>query len=675
MRVHEIQTPLFCRLALSLRALLCLSIATFWSSFSYACPPDDYKYELEAKHAYANLYSNSTSSLRKVTLFKNKLRLQDTGANLDVLEEILGSSPPEDWAQKAGKCLTAFCVVRSLVDSDEAAYRLFVIPKISNIYFTLSVRETEKNPVTNKNTSSIWKKEELRHFEKAIRILPGFLSFPEHTVHVYRTGFHLEKTAADTNGVFDVLIYNGAFDEGDMPDDDAPQIPFTQKVLIHELCHVYDNESGFKLTYSFNLTEPLGFTGFNVSALLRSKTEWSRDEPVSKLARKNLREDFAETCAYYVTNPRTLYVRAPKHYEVMRKDVFENQEFVDASWNQPLYEELGYFLNTTDSEKSCEADLTELILKNIEIDSTGRVTETIPAGTILNGIPHTIFEASTYNDWPNGSEFISAIQKKRISEFLPIAKKDPDYCAKGGERVLYAHHNDACLRTLDKVRAILRENTTSNLPNFASKCLTEKQLSSECLKTKQTDALIRSHGNSPLTQAIALKKTAPAFPAHLRSEVLDRLPIETWFPACIAKLDRFNVSGDIVRYTLKRSLGSPTSSTTLDFGPLIPSASKTLSATGLACFDSIRSAMLKSGFELGSTLSELEIAILMRDSRTYRKTIQSFEAEVLIPISLIARGQDKLDVRKRVRSWIHAHPELRGLSLKDLGDKIPLLSK
>lgn len=658
--------------------------ALYPSSTPAPCPSEDSAHHNDAKRKYEDAYRGEKNF--KIT-FKNVLTLHDSPSKVSILDSVLGNPQPLNWLDRAKNCSTAFCVVRSLVDSDESAYRLLTIPKVSSVTFTLSPREAGYDHQTANRASSIWTKEELRQFSRAIEITPTLLKSVPKKVRVFRTGVRDGYDAANTSAMMDIRIYNDAFTMGDLPFDESERTTYLQKVIIHELCHVFDQQSqtlynlpGILNPYLINETNVADHSIFSASFQFKERTKLYKNQVVSHFVEDDYYEDFAETCAYFVANPKTLLKRAPDKYRIIRDLLFSGQDFSNETWNQPLYSNLDSYLTSESSESACEADLVKFVQNSIEIDSHGVVKEVIPAG--VNGNPTT--SSRTYPNWPNGSTLIGSIQENRLIEFLPVAKQDPEFCAKGGAEALRKRFRSACQKSISRLKELTRHNHGATLTLSSARCAHDRNLSTQCLHEKQKKSFIDRYGNTPLANAVADKVQYGIFSTSLRLYYLDTLNVADWLPSCFSKIFSVELNNRRLTYTLKSEIQSTTASDhTVTFSPLhAPAYFREIPAAALSCFESMHEALKATGYTFGENLSQVEIATLLSESKTYRKYIESFETSVLIPLIYSQRmnpnhtGYSPLAKSPRakrfVRTWLKGQSDLRKADPKPFIKALPL---
>ncbi len=641
------------------------------------CPSEDAIYLNEAKAAY-NQAQSRTKAVAHEVLLRGRVRLFDTDDNLIILKAILGSPEPELWSYKANGCRTVFCVVRRLVDSDEAAYRLLTIPKISSLIFTLSPRKAGEDYMKKVKASSVWTKEELRQFHKALEIVPPYLKVFKRPYIVYRAGIRDANYAARTFATQESVIYKDTFLHGDLPFDGSERTPFAQKVLIHELCHMYDMESERfipqldrdDVTYVQppELSASMWY-GMNIRPYANQK--------ISAMSDGDTYEDFAEACAYYVANPKTLIARAPDKFRIISETVFKSLDFTQSEWNQPLFQYLDQFLLSDGSESACEADFTQFINASVEIDATGRVTELIPAG-VDDGIHEVspVTQTISYKEWPRNSQSVNRIIQKRLIDFIPIAKQDLNFCKNGGEAALLRRFQSACPKTIARLNSLVHYSHENDFKAAFFVCMKKRDYSRECLTAVQEDRFIHSMGDSPLARAIIKKTRSATFPTSFRANEVNAIPVEEWLPSCLARTKTVSLEGRVLKYTMKDDVHSAVS-----YPFLSPLASPHASKLALSCFEDIREALAKRGVSFGSDISDLEITSLLSEADAYRDVIQSLENSVILPLIYLARSDPdyvahrplyKLPKARRVVSlWIRRNARVAKVSKNQILDRLP----
>lgn len=282
----------------------------------------------------------------KLPKSKNNIRginLEGSLLELKYLNKMLGQTPNDEW-KLAKDCKNVLCVLTKMYNSEETAQRVLNIAKRDGYIVSLA---KDFNNEKDKPVGQLFSPAEIRDIDLAYKLLPssykklssldllkrlpkGYLSPHGDNVAAYASpSFH--STYYNKEG--EITFIDGAFNS------DKSWGPL---VAVHELSHHVD--------YSYSQSKTLGISEGNeylkLSGWFKKKAykvdetsgkkilvdDWQHAPDkkfITEYASSQPAEDFAETCAYYIFEPKKLKSVDPDKYNFVKNIVFKGKEFIN----------------------------------------------------------------------------------------------------------------------------------------------------------------------------------------------------------------------------------------------------------------------------------------------------------------------------------------------------------
>lgn len=279
---------------------------------------DDYKSFLENK--YSNKHQDQIIYFQGHKLEKYNPEL------LFLLTRLIGNKDQknpfflnEDFNEKfdLNGCLTEYCIADRIFGKGMGVYYLYFLDRYNlNLSpYQLEIHEN-KDLEEDYHRLTTFSKEELELFSRSLALLPiefyGSFNNKE-TKRVNGLNRDNSQVLANSRMHF-YSLWEG--------DSDIEKVA----TIFHELAHNFAKQSHAKIDKN-NLWN--AFSKWRQSLDSKGKVKWTSENEnfVSRYARTNPAEDFAESFTAYIINPSFLKKVAPKKYNYLREYVFSGNEF------------------------------------------------------------------------------------------------------------------------------------------------------------------------------------------------------------------------------------------------------------------------------------------------------------------------------------------------------------
>ncbi len=627
------------------------------------CPAEEDYLSSQANLEYDTLLTNTPSKFTPNVMIANEapitkevqpgLRITDRPTLIQVLENTFEGVTLAPQAAQLATCNDTLCVLKTIFGSEEAAKRLLFISIQTG--FTLSVSPSHTQAVLETVTengvrttrqrqgSSVWALNELRRMTNTAKILPQIRAKLTSPVTIYRVGVP-SKAAAEASSESWIHFFQGAFENDESPWDGAENAIYTDKVFVHEYCHLIDYEGRY---------EPQ-----NGNAIKSYKSLLPKYQPrlgpgwgvkgngaqfVTDYSQKSHAEDFAESCAYFILAPKVLAERAPAKYAAMKDIVFSGRDFTGAFWNRPLFPEVSELLTSAATENQCESDLMNH-LGDIRLLGDGRAYE-------VGERTATSVTTWSHSHWYLTSVILKNSRDAILDESLKTLENSPTFCARGGERALRLRAPLICAEAQKKIEKVAKRSL-SELNTLASECVkTERNLTSSCVDSKMASK-IASETTDTLMVALAKRYETLPMAISLQSEAVKSVSVLDWLGACLSPVA--SVSPDAAGRTLYQLKGP----TVTNPGALVLSADnpQNLSSVQGACLGEIRNLLKRQNFTL-PTWSAAESVEFYKYLPGFEKLLGGIESVILSASLKRTCGVNgnaacsEADVTKRYRGW------------------------
>jgi hypothetical protein len=315
---------------------------------------------------YGLLYPSKEPKIVE-TIHSNQIT--GTKAEIEVLKNFVGEykgEAPLEFDAVAKACDSVLCILTKLLDNQESAYRVLNIAAKTGYVVSLAEFEIPRQKK--------WELDEIKKIEDALELLPSqfyhlksLKQFQLSSDYICKASQRNDSTPAASYGGKDITICESA--RGKKLDS---------IIIIHEVAHAYDHNVS-EAEYA-QMDKWLGSTsGFkDMSAHF-----------VSGYAQTNIREDFAESVAWYVVDPMSSLMKTPDKYNFVKNNVFRGEEFFEPKLDKKIEKQfqlnkillkcltristLGYDSNyqtglykiTFDDKSYCSKEIEKLVLAQI----------------------------------------------------------------------------------------------------------------------------------------------------------------------------------------------------------------------------------------------------------------------------------------------------------------------
>lgn len=434
---------------------------------------DDQRYLQEAKAQYEQFPKSSKIVSRKI----NGKRIKGTKKELEILKKMTqGYLREQKKVMDAfDNCEDVFCVLKSAFGNEESAYRALNIAYRSGYAVSLQSKS---------NADYIWNKQELRNLNYSVNVMPShmldsdtlgeFIVLPNHAYPGGKRGVGgLASPSPKKSGniLFTELIRknNGAY---------------ANQIMIHEMIHHYDYQNLFK-TGQYRSDEG-GYCEQNgwrketkVVEKYGVKVEedvWIADKEnacyITDYASRRPREDFAEAITFYILTPEKLKKKCPQNYEYLKQNHFNGKEYSSSDFNQNLDQ---YIVDNEKELKKClSVDLSSLYLADkIYFHKTD------------NKNTHTLHSSTKTHFSEKCLENLIEVANGFIPD-APLActnKLVPHNIKNTINNMISKHFSH------DLIQNIKKFITADSLAAYSGLCLSQKDLTDECIKKQILNAI------------------------------------------------------------------------------------------------------------------------------------------------------------------------------------------
>jgi hypothetical protein len=365
-------------------------------------------------------------------------KLKGTEKELAALEATLEGKLHSRWKSASSICSSAFCVISHVVDDEELARRLFLFHARTGYGLSLT---QEENVFGNQMREKIWSLHEVREFDslsqkmptelkrlsglqRMVRVANGFRAAGDASTVAFTTPSH-EGSGA-------IVFYDVLEDPHLIGRYRLSSVSYAQQTLLHEICHNWDFQKLYQSEETLMSSESKEFGFRQISGWVAdpfSRRGWKAEDPgagfVTRYAKTQPSEDFAESCAAYVLAPHDLKLLSPSKYEFIKKKLFAGKEFLDEPWAK-----------NAESRPQGDWPLLTQVRNRVE-GSCGAL------------------KAKCASQTPSADRFELAVisepcflegRAKMIDQILGELSSAPEYCERGGRRRILDLHNMLCSR-------------------------------------------------------------------------------------------------------------------------------------------------------------------------------------------------------------------------------------
>ena len=392
------------------------------------------------------------------------VKLTGTAEQLEIANKLLGKAPPRAWLTAAHGCETVLCALTKVFSSEEAAKRALNTAKRNGYLLSLSQEHNK--------TERIWSEHDVRIVDDVMRNLPTSFNRIEGFENIFRQSKPDEKETDEnefTSGhardkstyyvrtdtyvkrLHYIVYYDSAFDPPENQKEALSRAMSARRSVAHEICHIYEF-SAQKRPSSQHLGEDecangwCEIAGWRSSLVDENTRTWSRDPnamTMTHYAGTSPREDFAESCSYYLMSGDELKDKNPRKYEFLKKHIFGGLEFLPPPFAPKPWPAFNKLLGRA---STCTDFLTDDCLSRYVFSSKepDRMMET------ANGWRTT---SSPDYFWTK-SECLNSRRKSFLERYLPLLKQDSAFCSMGGEHELKERLAGLCKKEfLERVKA------------------------------------------------------------------------------------------------------------------------------------------------------------------------------------------------------------------------------
>lgn len=368
-------------------------------------------------------------------------KLKGTEKELAALEATLEGKLHSRWKSASSLCSTALCVLSHVVENEEIARRLSLFHARTGYALSLS---QEENVFGNRMTEKIWSLHEVREFESLSRKMPPELQRLPGLQRMVRVanGFRAAGDASTVayaspshEGSGAIVFYDVLEDPHLIGRYRLSSVGYAQQTLLHEICHHWDFQKLYRPGETLMSSESKEFGFRQISGWVAdpfSRRGWKSEDPgagfVTRYAKTQPSEDFAESCAAYVLAPHDLKLLSPSKYEFIKKKLFAGREFLDEPWAK-----------VAAPHPQGDWPLLTQVRNRVEGACGALKSKCHSQGDRSSGSER--FELLVISD----PCFMEG-RAKMIDQILSEVASAPEYCERGGRRRILDLHNELCSR-------------------------------------------------------------------------------------------------------------------------------------------------------------------------------------------------------------------------------------
>lgn len=603
---------------------------------SVTCPNNEERMKKQADQEFESIQFKTTSTsqpnlsiaaeAKTTKTFSAGVTLFEKPSLFRVIEKTFESVDVTPQLPQLSLCTDAVCVLKTYLGSEEAAKRLLTIALRTGFVVSLSPEHTAEyqdkvvvngiETTVTKRTSSVWTLSELRRLSQSAKIIPFTRMKIATPVTLYRTGIS-SSIAGEASTQSWIRLYAGAFQNDERPWDGAENATWTDKVLIHEYCHLID------------------YQGYNEGSRRSSRSQLDKYQPntpgasrwgqtgtdatfVTDYAKTSNFEDFAEACAYFLLAPSVLMDRAPAKYAAM-KDLLFKSDFTNAEWNQPLFPEVEQLIAGPGVEDRCESDVIRKA-GDVSLMADGRATEVVSrTATMIRSLRHS--------QWGHTSSALNESREGVILDSLHVLESSPTFCDRGGEEAFRLRTAAICSRTQKKLVKISKPFPVETLNAYATECVNQsKNLDSSCVDAKVT-AWALANATDDLSRAFANRYKTAAIAPSIQAAALKNLQPKDWLVRCLTPIGSASDATGSITYTLRGP-----STTAGSFFRSTSDASQPLNGIQSACLAEVRNALREKGYTVPAAWTPAESTEMYSRIPLLSSTFYSFEQKLLGPV-------------------------------------------
>lgn len=485
------------------------------------CPTND---EMLLKRA-ENEYKQNYGSLPVVKKTVKGFKLFGSQKEIDIANLMLGKKPPSTWNAAATGCDTVVCAFTKLYEgSKESALHLFNISAKTNYHLSLD------QTINQGLAEQIWSPAEVRDVAAAIAKLPPELSRLEvkgidrlaDTLRLHDHGPNVGAFASPKIWMneADLVVYDTGMKRTSQGDP-MKSSSWPQEVIVHELCHHHDYKGFYGKTKTMT-SEQKGsefgaLSGWKEITNNKGETEWVKtdDDFVSWYSETSPAEDYAESCMNYLLHPDALKEKAPEKYAYMKKNVFNNKEFLEKPWTNGLALEWPALAQKVNDESTCAAKIAECFGKA------------------------KFYSFSSLEAQLSSNQCFSKYKSDLLTFINTELGDDPKYCELGGSNAISKAGERICSGVVKNTVRGVESLKKVDFSSAISFCENKKDFSESCIIEAAGPDINISPELIPLVPRM-LGNKIPDRMAALGNNSAD-LPSAGWITACMKQAKSVDV--------------------------------------------------------------------------------------------------------------------------------------
>lgn len=390
------------------------------------------------------------------------------------------------------QCDTVICVLTKTFGNEESAYRSLSIAYKSGYYLSFK----QLTPV-----DYVWSKKEVRRVSQVIEMMPKHLlnSHSMGQMHVLADKYRKTDDKPGTTALAWARYGRGKSGEITFTDhirNGSSSSPI--KTIAHELAHQHDYDgyrSSFRdlneISYTSGYTSQNGWSYERVTdssgGFSRTKLKWKSSKSkscfITYYAATHPMEDFSEAIAYYMINPNNFKRTCPRNYAFLKKNFFNNREYIDNS-EALIREQL--LANITDSCATINGNtISSSYSKNFVVWEDKSSTTTIVGEDGMRRTITTISSVPRYFSEGNHFEFeVSNSCMEQIREKVNDLYRPGDTpCSDGKSKNSIIERIDKKIR--EKIKGEIELKLASvweSREEIKKSCINNKDISKACLE-------------------------------------------------------------------------------------------------------------------------------------------------------------------------------------------------
>lgn len=473
-------------------------------------------------------YKKNFGSLPVTQKVVKGIRLKGSQKELDYAVAMLGDVPPKGWPTAAAQCETVKCAMGKLLGSSEAAMQLMNIKAKTGSTVSLDQEPNKGIP------QQIWSPGELREMDAAISKLPPELrSLSSPIIKRVPDGYRINDDSANVamfarpgiKGFMsaEVVVYDVGMRGLTANASPYETTSWPQEALVHELCHHHDFKGMGIMATSKMISEKknsefAALSGWKEVTNSKGQSEWKASPKakfISGYASSQPAEDYAETCMNYLLHPQKLKEVAPEKYAYMKKNVFNNREFIDQVWVKGKDSNWPELALQVKDQSQCSTKLAECI------------------------------SGQRFNTWNSTAEQIESnecvrkYRQQRSEELVTKLSVDPKFCDYGGEDTIRKGSGKMCAETIAALGAMVDKARNADLSEATGVCEKNLDFTTECILKEANLSLnvpdeMKAHVGSMLAGKIPDRAAAVG-------NNIARAPTNSWLKACIGTAETIEV--------------------------------------------------------------------------------------------------------------------------------------